>query len=175
VSCLGLTFRCPALSSPHWRSGDGTLSVLNMRKMEVMKRSDYMDEELLAVAVLKHGTKVHAGRCNVAHGTAPPRPAPPLTCYHLHHLHHLQVVCGTQEGVLAVFNWGEWGDVSDRFPGHPASVDTVVPLTEVCVVCAVATPMLPHACSVPHRTRGWDASIRGGLKGCLLATRLGLP
>jgi WD40 repeat protein len=26
-----------------------------------------------------------------------------------------KVVCGTGEGVLAVFSWGTWGDVSDRF------------------------------------------------------------
>jgi hypothetical protein len=72
--------------------------------------------------------------------------------------HCLQVVCGTQEGVLAVFNWGEWGDVSDRFPGHPASVDTVVPLTEVCV-CAIYG--YTHACmyctALPPVAKG-DAS-----------------
>ncbi len=41
-----------------------------------------------------------------------------------------KVVCGTQEGVLDIFNWGEWGDLSDRFVGHPQSVDAVVALTE---------------------------------------------
>ena len=26
---------------------------------------------------------------------------------------------GTQEGVLLIFSWGDWGDHSDRMPGHP--------------------------------------------------------
>lgn len=39
-------------------------------------------------------------------------------------------MCGTQEGVLDVFTWGEWGDLSDRLVGHPLSVDTVVALND---------------------------------------------
>ncbi len=38
-----------------------------------------------------------------------------------------KVVTGTGEGVLNIFNWGEWGNISDRFPGHPMSVDCMVP------------------------------------------------
>jgi len=49
-----------------------------------------------------------------------------------------KVVCGTEEGVLDIFNWGEWGNISDRFPGHPMSVDTVVPLSD-SVVCTGAS------------------------------------
>lgn len=45
----------------HAGSGDGTLSALNMRKMDLVKRSDYMDEELLSVGILKHGSKVVCG------------------------------------------------------------------------------------------------------------------
>ena len=41
-----------------------------------------------------------------------------------------KVVCGTQEGVLAVWSWGTWGDVSDRFPGHPASIDAMLKVDE---------------------------------------------
>ncbi|KAJ1983803.1 WD domain repeat-containing protein 55 [Dimargaris verticillata] len=36
-----------------------------------------------------------------------------------------KVVVGTQTGVLGIFSWGNWGDVTDRFPGHPESVDTL--------------------------------------------------
>lgn len=36
-----------------------------------------------------------------------------------------KVVCGTAEGILAVWSWGTWGDISDRFPGHPATVDAL--------------------------------------------------
>ena len=59
-----------------------------------------------------------------------------------------KVVCGTEEGVLDIFNWGEWGNISDRFPGHPMSVDAIVPLSE-SVVCTGAS----------------DGIIRYGLNG----------
>ena len=41
-----------------------------------------------------------------------------------------KVVCGNGEGVLYIFNWGEWGNMSDRFPGHPESVDCIVPIND---------------------------------------------
>ncbi|XP_014672072.1 PREDICTED: WD repeat-containing protein 55-like [Priapulus caudatus] len=41
-----------------------------------------------------------------------------------------KVVCGNGEGVLNFFNWGEWGNISDRFPGHPDSIDTICPITD---------------------------------------------
>jgi WD40 repeat protein len=41
-----------------------------------------------------------------------------------------KVVCGTGEGILSIFSWGTWGDISDRFPGHPASLDALVKVDE---------------------------------------------
>lgn len=41
-----------------------------------------------------------------------------------------KVVCGTGDGVLSVFSYGTWGDVSDRFPGHPQSIDALVKVDE---------------------------------------------
>ena len=41
-----------------------------------------------------------------------------------------KVVCGSGEGILSIFSWGTWGDVSDRFPGHPASVDALLPVDQ---------------------------------------------
>lgn len=48
--------------------------------------------------------------------------------------HGKKVVCGTQQGVLAVWSWGVWGDVSDRFPGHPASIDALLKVDEDTVL-----------------------------------------
>uniref|UniRef100_A0A0G4HX61 Uncharacterized protein n=1 Tax=Chromera velia CCMP2878 TaxID=1169474 RepID=A0A0G4HX61_9ALVE len=42
-----------------------------------------------------------------------------------------KVVCGTQLGVLGIFSWGDFGDVSDRLVGHPSSVDAMVKLNEM--------------------------------------------
>ncbi|KAL7751583.1 WD domain repeat-containing protein 55 [Sorochytrium milnesiophthora] len=77
--------------------GDGYLSVFDIRKKNVLARSDNLEDELLSLAVVKNGKKV---------------------------------IVGTEEGVLDIFSWGWWGDVTDRFPGHPSSVDTLCKVTE---------------------------------------------
>ena len=41
-----------------------------------------------------------------------------------------QVVCGTQDGVMLIFSWGKWLDQSDRYPGHPETVDCCVKIDE---------------------------------------------
>lgn len=41
-----------------------------------------------------------------------------------------KVVCGSQEGVLSIFSWNTWGDCSDRFPGHPSSIDALLKVDE---------------------------------------------
>jgi WD40 repeat protein len=41
-----------------------------------------------------------------------------------------KVICGTQNGVLNVWSWGTWGDISDRFPGHPQSIDALLKIDE---------------------------------------------
>lgn len=45
-----------------------------------------------------------------------------------------KVVCGSQTGVLSIFSWGDFGDLKDRIKGHPMSVDTLVPLTDLGVL-----------------------------------------
>ena len=41
-----------------------------------------------------------------------------------------KVVCGTQDGVLLIFSWDKWGDQSDRYPGHPETVDCCIKIDE---------------------------------------------
>ena len=41
-----------------------------------------------------------------------------------------KVFCGSQEGVICIFNWGEWGDYNERFPGHPESIDAMLKIDE---------------------------------------------
>lgn len=41
-----------------------------------------------------------------------------------------KAVVGTQEGILTIWSWGDWGDMNDRYPGHPHSIDTMVALDE---------------------------------------------
>ncbi len=37
-------------------------------------------------------------------------------------------VAGTTEGTLAVYSWGVWEDMTDRYPGHPGSINCLLPL-----------------------------------------------
>ena len=45
-----------------------------------------------------------------------------------------KVICGTQSGVIIVFSWGRWGDCTDRYPGHPESVDCLLKVDESTVL-----------------------------------------
>ncbi|CAB9531269.1 WD repeat-containing protein 55 [Seminavis robusta] len=90
-------------------SSDGCLSVFDIRKSstsnilqnsQYVKKSDPQDDELLSVAILKHGRKI---------------------------------VAGTHEGVVAVWSWGTWGDISDRFPTvcpKGTSMDAILKMDE---------------------------------------------
>ncbi|RIA89177.1 WD40-repeat-containing domain protein [Glomus cerebriforme] len=41
-----------------------------------------------------------------------------------------KVVVGTQEGIVNLYTWNNWGDTSDRIVGHPQSIDTLVKIDE---------------------------------------------
>eukprot|EP00890_Picochlorum_soloecismus_P000995 jgi/Picsp_1/1897/NSC_05363-R1_protein len=45
-----------------------------------------------------------------------------------------KVVCGTTSGVLNIYSWGYWNDCSDRFPGHPDSVTSMVAFDEETIL-----------------------------------------
>ncbi|XP_021375127.1 WD repeat-containing protein 55-like [Mizuhopecten yessoensis] len=65
-----------------------------------------------------------------------------------------KIVCGTGEGVLNIFNWGEWGNISDRFPGHPMSVDCMVAVTDN-ILCTGSSDGIVRAVNIlPNRFLG---------------------
>jgi hypothetical protein len=45
-----------------------------------------------------------------------------------------KAICGTGEGVINIFNYGEWANISDRFPGHPSSIDCLLPISDDIVL-----------------------------------------
>ena len=45
-----------------------------------------------------------------------------------------KLICGTGEGTLNLFNWGEWGNISDRFPCGEAQINCIMPVTEYVAV-----------------------------------------
>lgn len=105
-------------------SGDGTLSVNDLRTLKVLARSeDDAEEELLSVAVLPRGKKT-------------------------------KVVAGALDGVLNIFSWGYWNDCSDRLPGHPASVDAMVAIDDSTVATASSDGLVRLIGIQPHKMLG---------------------
>lgn len=102
-------------------SGDGSLSVFNIRRQKIEQQSDNMESELLSVAVVKSGRKV---------------------------------VCGTGDGILNLFTWGEWGDITDRFPGHPLSIDSCVAVSDNIVCTGSMDGIIRAVHILPNRFVG---------------------
>lgn len=78
-------------------SGDGTLGVYNLKQRKLSARSEYLEDELLSVEIMKGGKTV---------------------------------VCGSQGGIVNLWDWGSWANISDRFPGHPESIQSIVKIDE---------------------------------------------
>lgn len=102
-------------------SGDGCLSVYDVRKAKPFQVSANQDDELLSVAVMRGGKKV---------------------------------IVGETDGVLGIFSYGQFGDVSDRFPGHPQSIDTICKLTEDLCVTGSSDGLLRIVQLFPHKLVG---------------------
>ncbi|KAL6771918.1 hypothetical protein ACKKBG_A28285 [Auxenochlorella protothecoides x Auxenochlorella symbiontica] len=65
-----------------------------------------------------------------------------------------KVVCGTTTGVLNIWSWGYWNDCSDRFPGHPESVEAMVKLDEDTIVTGSSDGMLRVVSLQPNKLVG---------------------
>ncbi|KAK7503871.1 hypothetical protein BaRGS_00004994, partial [Batillaria attramentaria] len=65
-----------------------------------------------------------------------------------------RVVCGSGDGTLNIFHWGQWGNISDRFPGHPMSIDCIVPITEDIVCTGSMDGMIRAVNILPNRFLG---------------------
>eukprot|EP01089_Gocevia_fonbrunei_P013969 TRINITY_DN3722_c0_g1_i1.p1 TRINITY_DN3722_c0_g1~~TRINITY_DN3722_c0_g1_i1.p1 ORF type:complete len:361 (-),score=94.50 TRINITY_DN3722_c0_g1_i1:37-1119(-) len=102
-------------------SGDSTLSVFNARKGKLQSRSDYVNDELLSIAVIKDTSRV---------------------------------VCGTQDGILQIWNWGDWDFPTDRIRGHPQSIDTMIKIDEDTICTGSSDGMLRLVAVQPNKNIG---------------------
>jgi ATP-dependent RNA helicase DOB1 len=65
-----------------------------------------------------------------------------------------KIVCGSQSGVLALWSWGYWNDCSDRFPGHPESVDALVRFDEDTIITGSSDGLLRVINILPNKLLG---------------------
>ena len=82
-----------------------------------------------------------------------------------------KVVCGSQEGVLDIFDFKDIEDISDRFPGHPASVDALLPLDEDIVLTGSSDGLIRIISILPNKMLGAQRRARRAvatLSLCLL-------
>lgn len=102
-------------------SGDGTLSVCNLRRNKVDARSEFSEDELLSVVLVKGGRKV---------------------------------VCGSQEGVLLLYSWPHFKDCSDRFVGHPRSVEAILKHDEDTIITGSSDGLIRIVTILPNKMIG---------------------
>ncbi|KAJ2779273.1 WD domain repeat-containing protein 55 [Coemansia javaensis] len=72
-----------------------------------------------------------------------------------------KVVVGQTDGVLGIFSYGQFGDVSDRFPGHPQSIDAICKLTEDLCVTGSSDGLLRIIQLFPHKLVGVAGDHQG--------------
>ena len=65
-----------------------------------------------------------------------------------------KVVVGAQDGVLNLWSWGTWGDLSDRFPGHPESIDAMLKVDEDTVCTGSSDGILRFVNILPNKLIG---------------------
>lgn len=65
-----------------------------------------------------------------------------------------KVIVGTQEGILNIFSYGSWGDVSDRFPGHPQSIDALCTIDEETICTGSSDGLIRVISILPNKLVG---------------------
>ena len=71
-----------------------------------------------------------------------------------------KVVCGSQEGVLDIFDYSDIEDISDRFPGPPSSVDALLALDDDIVMTGSSDGVIRIISILPNKMLGACGRLR---------------
>ncbi|CAE7192727.1 unnamed protein product [Rhizoctonia solani] len=110
-------------------SGDGTLSVIDVRsnKVEPFAHSEDQEDELLSIMSLTPSI-ISSGK---------------------------KVAVGTQTGIISVWNRSSgWADCVDRIKGHPHSVDALATLSEDVIVTGSSDGLVRVVQVLPNKLLG---------------------
>jgi len=162
-------------------SGDGTLAHLDLRSNKVVARSDNQEDELLSGAcpralprapasaagdetrVATHSLRGTMGALYMlkfprlrdgllrAYDAAAPSLTPAAVTLMKQ---GRKIVTGSQEGVLSLFDWGDIADLSDRYPGHPQSVDALVALNDDLLLTGSSDGVIRVISILPNKMLG---------------------
>jgi WD repeat-containing protein 55 len=72
-----------------------------------------------------------------------------------------KVVVGTQDGVVELFSWGNWGDCTDRIPGHPSSVDAIAKVDDDTICTGGGDGIIRMISVLPNRVLRVVGSLSG--------------
>ncbi|KAF7725556.1 WD domain repeat-containing protein 55 [Apophysomyces ossiformis] len=65
-----------------------------------------------------------------------------------------KAVVGSQEGILSLWTWGDWGDYSDRMVGHPSSIDAICKLDEDTICTGSSDGLIRIVSILPNEFHG---------------------
>lgn len=65
-----------------------------------------------------------------------------------------KVICGTSEGVVLIFSWGNWDGATDSFPGHPQSIDAILRLDEDTILTGSSDGLIRVVGIMPSKLYG---------------------
>jgi WD repeat-containing protein 55 len=130
-------------------SGDGTLAHMDLRTQTVIARSDAQEDELLCGACVVM-SQLHSTLCFSSLTRSPLPHCAAVTLVK----GGRKAVCGSQEGMLSIFDLADIQDISDRFPGHPSSVDALVAVTEDMVLTGSSDGVIRVLSILPNKMLG---------------------
>ena len=65
-----------------------------------------------------------------------------------------KVLVGSQQGILSLFSYNIWNDISDRFPGHPQSIDALLKIDEDTVLTGSSDGLVRAVQLLPNMLLG---------------------
>lgn len=84
-----------------------------------------------------------------------------------------KILAGCQDGTVTIWSWNEWDDPTDRFVGHPDSIECIVPLSEDEFVTGSGDGIVRRCGAFPNRLVGVVGAVEDGMP--VEKLRLGYP
>ncbi|KAL7468627.1 hypothetical protein ACHAXS_008868 [Conticribra weissflogii] len=65
-----------------------------------------------------------------------------------------KLLVGSHQGILSIFSYNFWGDITDRFPGHPQSIDALLKIDEDTVLTGSSDGLVRAVQLMPNNFLG---------------------
>lgn len=65
-----------------------------------------------------------------------------------------RLLCGTQDGVINMFEWGAWGEPTGTYHGHPSSISSIVVIDNNSIFTGSSDGLIRVVQVAPHKIYG---------------------